>query len=169
MKKKKKTQKRKNEKRQSIYIWLIYFLLNPKFCLNMFHFQMFLRTLWKSSNCTPATAPRILDAIALQESPTKSGTENSFAASASVLSETSKCLRKMISVSLIYRSKLIRYEHSVGNSMSDVISHSPVIRQLQWQSCMVSGLHHNNIGTEIRAQEQTKGLDYVGFLGFPAR
>ena len=35
--------------------------------------------LWKSSNCTPATAPRMREATALQASPTKSGTEKSLA------------------------------------------------------------------------------------------
>lgn len=37
-------------------------------------------TLWKSSNCTEATAPLILEAMALHASPTKSGTEKRAAA-----------------------------------------------------------------------------------------
>lgn len=51
-------------------------------------------TLWKSSNATPATAPRTREAMALQASPTKSGTENILEASfSSLLSFTSKCLQ----------------------------------------------------------------------------
>ena len=61
-------------------------------------------TLWKSSNCTPATAPRILDAIALQASPTKSGTEKSLAASLGLLSPTSKCLKRNKSLASYYPS-----------------------------------------------------------------
>ena len=58
------------------------------------HTDTHTHTLWKSSNCTPATAPLTREAIALQASPTKSGTENNFAASlASLGSTTSKCLR----------------------------------------------------------------------------
>ena len=52
-------------------------------------------TLWKSSNATPATAPRTREAMALQASPTKSGTENILEASfSSLLSFTSKCLQR---------------------------------------------------------------------------
>jgi hypothetical protein len=61
-------------------------------------------TLWKSSNCTLATAPRTLDAIALHASPTKSGTLNSLAESSSlVLSLMWKCLG--------YNSTHIAFEH----------------------------------------------------------
>ena len=42
----------------------------------------------KSSSCTPATAPLTHEAIALQASPTKSGTENNFAASLASLGST---------------------------------------------------------------------------------
>lgn len=49
--------------------------------------------LWKSSKVTEATAPRTRDAMALQASPTKSGTEKSLAVSlGSFRSLTSKCL-----------------------------------------------------------------------------
>ena len=51
-------------------------------------------TLWKSSNLTPATAPLTRDAMALQASPTKSGTLKILAASlSSALSVKSKCLK----------------------------------------------------------------------------
>ena len=51
-------------------------------------------TLWKSSNLTPATAPLTRDAMALQASPTKSGTLKILAASlSSALSVMSKCLK----------------------------------------------------------------------------
>ena len=51
-------------------------------------------TLWKSSNLTPATVPLTRDAMALQASPTKSGTLKILAASlSSALSVMSKCLK----------------------------------------------------------------------------
>ena len=51
-------------------------------------------TLWKSSNWTPATVPRTREAMALQASPTKSGTEKILAASSGLVLSTSKCLYK---------------------------------------------------------------------------
>lgn len=54
-----------------------------------------IQTLWKSSNCTEATAPLTREAMALQASPTKSGTENRAAASAGSAGDfISKCLKK---------------------------------------------------------------------------
>jgi len=53
-------------------------------------------TLWKSSNWTLATEPRMRDAIALHASPTKSGTLNNMAASVeSSLFLISKCLNSV--------------------------------------------------------------------------
>ena len=51
-------------------------------------------TLWKSSNWTPATAPRMREAMALHASPTKSGTANIFEDSLSSSLLTSKCLQE---------------------------------------------------------------------------
>ena len=45
--------------------------------------MIFAEFLWKSSNLTDATAPRMREAMALHASPMKSGTEKSFAPSLS--------------------------------------------------------------------------------------
>ena len=45
------------------------------------HTHIHTHTLWKSSNCTPTTAPLTCEVVVLQASPTKSGTENNLAAS----------------------------------------------------------------------------------------
>ena len=64
-------------------------------------------TLWKSSNLTPATAPLTRDAMALQASPTKSGTLKILAASlSSALSVMSKCLK--IQGNSVHRAFLLK-------------------------------------------------------------
>ena len=68
---------------ESRYMYMLYYSIDT----------LYRRTLWKSSNWTPATAPLILEAMALQASPTKSGTEKILNDSFSLtLSGTSKCL-----------------------------------------------------------------------------
>ena len=90
--------------------WISMLVMYRLFCLNTklsrtFSFSLRPNTearitraefLWKSSNGTWATAPLTREAMALQASPTKSGTLKSLAASfASSLSIISKCLEKI--------------------------------------------------------------------------
>ena len=54
-------------------------------------------------------------------------------------------------------------------ALSATVGASPVVRELQLQAGMVSCLYGDDVGAEVRTQQQAQGLDDVGPLGLPAR
>lgn len=45
----------------------------------------------------------------------------------------------------------------------------PVVRELQRETCMIRSLNGDDVGAEVRPQQETQGLDGVGPLGLPSR